>query len=294
MGEVATSRCNHVFHKRCLTGLAGSDCPKCGQASVAERSVDLFGASFGEDSCSSVGFAIQRVLEERKAAGDGVTRIDLDSEDEPEESIVPGSEHLIQREIVELITMRQDMENKKREYEETVQLSSAACEAEVLQAQKLDKIERSVSKRAKQCASLRKQIEDTQGRIKQLQEDVQIRRTRDAVREYYDIMRKKTSAEALSYLTTIVKLAQDPAPLLVEVARLKEHHRGVLHRKRREIAAENQTQASIRSDLEEKRKQVVSCKRKLGLSRTSPSPPAARTSTSPARNLVKRLRSFGA
>lgn len=285
--------CGHVFHKMCLTGVHAAECPECGQKDIAARPLDLFGASFGEDvNCTSANVAVSRVLEEMNTGS--TSTICLDDDDEANEASEQGSDSM-RNELIRLVTLRQELETKQLEYDKCFESAVGAREAESRQNQKLAKVESTVARRNEKCVKLLSELDKLKHKSGALTEEVQQRRQRDAVREYYDILKSKSAAQALSFLTTIVKLADDPAPFCIELARLKEHHRNELQRRRRECAVESRKQVNIKLDLEERRTEVAAFKRKLGRSRTSPSPlpppPAPVTSTASLPYLAaKRIR----
>lgn len=88
-------------------------------------------------------------------------------------------------------------------------------------------------------------------------------RQRDSVLEYADILKSKTDADALKYLTTMVNTVQEPWRILVEVARLRDFHRTQLDGWTKERAASSRQEREGRSQREVTERKLGELQREL-------------------------------
>jgi hypothetical protein len=108
-------------------------------------------------------------------------------------------------------------------------------------------------------------LEKAQAKHTALLDQVQRNREGSAVSEYLQIKQnsKNSGADALSFLTKMASASLDPAPLLVEVTRLRDYHRSNLAKLQKEHVRMSQLESRNRREIAEMQRGIADNKKKL-------------------------------
>eukprot|EP00747_Dinoflagellata_sp_TGD_P167321 gnl/TRDRNA2_/TRDRNA2_191491_c0_seq1.p1 gnl/TRDRNA2_/TRDRNA2_191491_c0~~gnl/TRDRNA2_/TRDRNA2_191491_c0_seq1.p1 ORF type:complete len:288 (+),score=41.97 gnl/TRDRNA2_/TRDRNA2_191491_c0_seq1:50-913(+) len=238
--DMVASRCNHVFHRACAPAV-DSPCPKCGLADAGNGALPIYGVVFGR----SGGPVKQGVGELNEvAAGAGI------SED-------------VTRDAMETAKLRHEIGERDSLLKELrVRVDEARVVMEAQQKRQAD-ADRLASRRTDERDARGNKLSQLYSQHEQLVQQVQQGRERHAVLEYRDILASKPPADALAFFTRIVSMVSDPAPLLTEVARLRDHHRREVTQKQREGTGAASREQRIRREIEERERQIAKIRRRL-------------------------------
>lgn len=224
----------------------GKTCPKCSEEHGAGASLDLFGASFSQGlDLSAAALAISRegdLAEESASAEDATLR----------------ARRL--RDAARLIERRQEVQDLRCDLKEKLEVLAAAREEKSKQQLKVEDVQKSIRKRAKEVAQLQKKMEDQENQHQKLEGELNLMRIRDTAFEYWEMIKANKEKEALKYLNTMVGIGGHAWRILTEVARLQTHMRKQLERERKEaVAAATRLQGSRhlldKLEMEHRRKQ---------------------------------------
>jgi len=241
-GDVAVSSCDHVFHRACLLNGGLTSCPTCGDPIVRERVQALYGVHFG----AGAGQGGAAALAEAAAgwAGDG-----------DDDVVVDSAEARIAREVAQIIRLR-----------EAVRQREEALEYREIQEQKKLKATQATKKLENQRASQEQELESSRRRYEDQLEELNRMRLRDTVLDYSERLRRDGEKPALEYLLKMVKIVQEPSKVIVDINRLREHHRRQFCDWLRESGNAKQQLSKARRELEETKRAAAELEAKLGRS----------------------------
>eukprot|EP00928_Gymnodinium_smaydae_P083452 TRINITY_DN66693_c0_g1_i1.p1 TRINITY_DN66693_c0_g1~~TRINITY_DN66693_c0_g1_i1.p1 ORF type:complete len:330 (-),score=57.37 TRINITY_DN66693_c0_g1_i1:264-1208(-) len=258
-GSIVVSRCNHVFHRECLSD-PNATCKKCGASGLGENSLDLYGVEFND-----------RLIITRRSSSASVNQgvVDLDDDDDGDD----------ENALMELVMLR-DRVQQLRQSLADAQEKKAAVDSEVeRQAKRCALAEKIVAKQETERNAAAADVEKWEHKYTELLEQIQRGRQRDAAIEYREMLKGgKADADALAFLTKTLSFHPDPAQLLTEIRRLRDHHREKVQRLQRRVHALNQDNARLRRELDDKQRRVESTKRKLQRKQSNSKVPASQDS----------------
>mmetsp|Transcript_125211 Transcript_125211/g.196203 ORF Transcript_125211/g.196203 Transcript_125211/m.196203 type:complete len:253 (+) Transcript_125211:98-856(+) len=227
-GQLVASRCNHVFHRDCLPPV-DAPCPKCHAPDAGQNALDLFGLNFGPKF---------------KSCKDAFS-VDLPT-------------------AAKVISLRQEVEEQKNRVMGLKNNILQAKQYEETQKQKLKIAEKNHSAKEEQLRRAKANFECLQAKHENLMEQMQRKREESVISEYRDIFASGGSEdEALEFITRIVEMALDPAPLLTEMARLRDYYRASAAKAQSQCVKISKNESRDRREIAEKQRVVTSCKRKL-------------------------------
>lgn len=242
-GDLVASKCNHVFHRACLTADT-VECPKCREKNISEAPLDIYGLSFNKASLDPGAAAVARQVADRSGG-------------------VNIREKHNMKNVIELCVLRQDVKKRHQSLDELCdQLKDAEKYAE-LQLQRLRGAERGFEKRANEAQRLEEELQEYHKTHESLCKSVNDIRNRDTVLEYWLMLGNKNDDDNLAFLTKMVTMVKDPGGILTEVARLRDYHRNRLAKRQKEGAALTRCEARVRRELNEQQHLVVELEKKL-------------------------------
>merc|ERR1712151_988351 len=160
-----------------------------------------------------------------------------------------GSE-AVADEVAKVCAAREAVRELKRRIEERKAQVDAAAQDETLQSMKAQVVEDQSNKKNREREKVVAEMTKCENDEKELLEKINEIRQRDTVLEYADMLKTKSDAESLKYLTCMVNTVQEPWRILVEVARLRDHHRALLDGWRKDSASYSLHAKEARSQLE--------------------------------------------
>lgn len=255
-GPLVASRCNHVFHKGCLPA-EDAACPKCQQPNAGKDAVELFGIGL-DDSSKTASIA----------------------------SLPPAAREA----ATEFLALDRQIQAQKLLSEESRKRLAGAKEEAHKQTVKREVTE-------KQWASIKKVYDELLADVKKTREKKdllyeQVNRNRDqsVLAEYVEILKtsRDSGADALGFLCKMASCTNDPALLLTEMTRLRDHYRNAAAKLQKEHVALSQREVRNRRDTAEVNRAIAETQKKLQRcdSRSSVLSEAGK----PEPSTVKRLR----
>jgi len=227
-GDLVATKCNHVFHRACVPD-DGSPCPKCQKSCDAKGNLDLFGLGFGANT-------------ERK----------------PKVKLSPGA----QAKAAEVCELQRQVEQQRREAEALkLRLQEAQAVTEKQKA-KMKAAEKQRNQLKESCDKAKHLREMEKAKRESLLQKVNRSREDSAAVEYYH-KKLKGDADAQDFLASMVDFMCDPAPLLAEVARLRDHHREQVSKQQKEHVSISQKESRIRHEITEKKRAIAEMQRKI-------------------------------
>mmetsp|Transcript_1805 Transcript_1805/g.3238 ORF Transcript_1805/g.3238 Transcript_1805/m.3238 type:complete len:298 (+) Transcript_1805:39-932(+) len=259
-GLLLASKCNHVFHKRCLESTEA--CGRCHAPVSAENALSLFNLTFedrGDADTSAVMSAAARLQAEseqrqlrRGAPSRDDESIDM-SDSEDLEIIGEDREPQAQTEedVAKLCLLREKLRGKRQAIE---MQSGQLCEKRERRDHQNVKLYAALQKAERKKADIEKTkqeiaacVEDREKKESNLNQV----RLRDAVAEYWEEVRFGNSDVALNMLLTNVGLVPNPARVMAQIARLRDHHRRILADCEQQSGRADHSQKKIRRDIAE-------------------------------------------
>jgi len=228
-GELTASSCNHVFHRDCLPA-DEAPCPKCQQPCVADRCLVLFGLVFDEADKS----AIENLPEGAREAA------------------------------AEICSFSREVDEHRRVAEGLRQRLDDAQVATEKQAARHKLAEKDRDKEKAKCQKssddLTKELEKKATLLTQIDRN----REQSAVVEYLSMSSSSDcGADALAFLSKMATTMLDPAPLLTEITRLRDHHRASITKLQKEHVKISQQESRRRREIAETSRAVASHQSKL-------------------------------
>lgn len=260
--KLVVSRCNHVFHRDCLPG-RNEPCPQCDEPDAGKCTLDLYGVSFGDASDPGAATLAARLAADRSrgtAVSSSATVVDLDNN---ETQVDSEDTPTVTDEVAKLCADRDAVRELKRRLEELKARVETAGQEEILQHMKRQTVEEQANKREAEREKVSSELAKCEEEEKGLLERMNEIRQRDTVLEYADLLKTKTDAEALKYLTTMVNVVQEPWRILVEVARLRDFHRAQLDGWAKDRASCSRQHREARSHLEGHVRKVAELQKEL-------------------------------
>merc|ERR1712151_759483 len=173
-----------------------------------------------------------------------------------------GSE-AVADEVAKVCAAREAVRELKRRIEERKAQVDAAAQDETLQSMKAQVVEDQSNKKNREREKVVAEMTKCENDEKELLEKMNEIRQRDTVLEHGDILKTKSDAESLKYLTCMVNTVQEPWRILVEVARLRDYHRAQLDGWRRDSASCSRQHREARSQLEAHKRKVMELEKEL-------------------------------
>mmetsp|Transcript_143395 Transcript_143395/g.357256 ORF Transcript_143395/g.357256 Transcript_143395/m.357256 type:complete len:277 (+) Transcript_143395:100-930(+) len=239
-GDLLVSSCNHVFHRKCLAAAPDGNCPQCGEVLQATSALDIYGVSFGE------------------ALDPGAARLAAKIVAGVEESAASGAEgsaaaeHVTRlRAAAALLKRKEELKRLRQQHAEQREAILAEKENNVRQQEKLDCAMRQARKTTQGLVEVETAIQQQEQGHKQYSNKIDLARQRDAAHEYWDQIKSDQEASALKYLMTMVSFAANPARILTEILRLKNHVRDQFSKHKKEATAASRRLADGRRKLAE-------------------------------------------
>lgn len=260
-GDLVASKCNHIFHRACFDAAVDNPCPKCGAGDLGCDHLKLYGINFGKEravDASVVAAALAAAAEVSHCEGGSAQPRELE-----DVSVLEGGVDAEVASIVELITLRERAKSYRQQLEALeAEAATAKSEAE-RQREKRLLAEKLHAKREVEIRDRAAEVEKCEIHYAEMCEQVQRNRDREAVYEYRDLLVAGKEADALKYLVTTVNLLEDPALVLTEIARLRDHHRTNLAKQQRENVIVSKRESKARRDLEDQQRTVGKLQSKL-------------------------------
>merc|ERR1719498_812552 len=230
-GPLVASRCNHVFHKACLPA-ADELCPKCQQPNAGMDALELFGIGL-DDSRQNASIA----------------------------SLPPGAREA----AAELLTLDRQIEAQKLVAEESRKRLADAKEETQRQAAKFKATEKQWSSIKQLYDSLLEDLKKTKEQKESLYERACRNREHSVVPEYVEKLKmsRDSGADALKFICSMAGGTHDPAFLLTEMTRLRDHHRDAIVRLQKEHVALSQREVRNRRETAEINRAIAETQKKL-------------------------------
>lgn len=226
-GQLVLSRCNHVFHRDCLPPVDGL-CPKCHEPDAGQNALDIFGVSF-------------------KSKGDSGAHASAASS-----------------EISKVVSLRRDVEEQKAEVEALKTSLEQAKQYAEKQEQKLAVVKKSHAAKEEKLRAASSNLDSLRHKHEHLLDLMRRKREEVEFSEYIDSLASDgSSEEALERITLMIEMAIDPAPLLVEMARLREYYRTSTTKMQSQCTKLSQNESRDRREIVEKQRVLGELKRKL-------------------------------
>lgn len=228
-GQLVASSCNHVFHRACLPAI-DDPCPKCQQPDAGKHALDLFGLGFTE------------------GLGDITATLPPEAREE----------------AAKIFALEQNVAEKRRNVDAQCQkLEAAKKDADAEQA-KLKGDEKSLLGRKSKAEKFKSELENVQSKHAKLSEQANRHREQATIFEYCELLQNPpgVGADALSFLRGMVNVVSDPAILLTEIARLRDHHRNKTAKQQKEGVQMSQLESRYRRQIAEKQRLIAELKKK--------------------------------
>lgn len=277
-GQLVASRCNHVFHRECLPK---AECPKCG---LPDAGKDPFDKEIVADSDEEAN--LKKALQSAKACNEGPLELFGLNFGEGSGAIsgtapnLPPDEHRQRSQaVMEICTLRDKNDASKDRLAQIRQRVQQEKERVKRNEEKRAAAEKIASAFKQERASRAAELERHRQKYKDLCEEAQRHRERTTVMEYRRVLQEGSSEQALGFLTKMVTMAVDPAPMLTEVARLRDHYRTKMAANQKEGMAATQKAQRLERELRQREQSLEEVKRKLQRSKSSSSLLSASQST---------------
>merc|ERR1712039_494335 len=184
-------------------------------------------------SSAPVNKCIDLDADETQLDSEGTQKDSLPGEKAPSKEVSEAATE----EVASLCAVREAVRELMRRVEERKAQVDAAGQDETLQHMKKQVVEEQASKRSRERDKVVAELTKCENDEKENLERMNEIRQRDTVLEYADMLKSKSDADSLKYLTCMVNTVQEPWRILVEVARLRDHHRALLDGWRRDSAS---------------------------------------------------------
>lgn len=242
-GDLVASKCNHVFHRKCLSE-ALEACPKCNQQEVWKAPLDLYGVCFDESGDPGAAAVAAALFAGGTCGGNA---------EEGEAAKV----------IAEVCALRDDIRKRQRELEDlNERVAEARAQAEK-QLGKLRTAERAASKRHSDLSQLESDIAKFNQEHASLTAQMDQIRQRDTVLEYLEVLRGRSEADALMFLTKMVSMVSEPWKVLVEVARLRDDSRAKLDKWKKDSVVAVRREREARAVIADRERKVAQLQKEL-------------------------------
>jgi len=144
----------------------------------------------------------------------------------PPATAAPTAE--VAKKVAQICKQKQQLRQKRKGVVvQRVSLDKVALEAQK-QRDKLRAAERARSKHETECNRHVAEVQQCEERRATMGVQLNSVRQRDAVLEYWEDLRSRSSKDAFGFISRTVSLVSNPWKILTEVARLRDYHRGRL------------------------------------------------------------------
>lgn len=252
-GDVVVSSCDHVFHRACLLDADGNpvlnSCPTCGDPVVRHRVQALYGVCFGAGADSGAAKLAE--------ASAGCT-VDCDSD-----VVVDSADARIAMEVAEMSRLQESVRQREEQLELKRQEVQVQLEYMEHQVQKRQKAEHATKRLEDKRVSQQQEMTNARLRYESQLEELNKLRLRDTVLDYSERLRREGQESGLDYLLKMVKIVSDPSKVIVDINRLRAHHRKQFSEWLRESGTAKQQLFKVRQELEETKRATAELKAKL-------------------------------
>eukprot|EP00439_Symbiodinium_sp_Y106_P042653 s3755_g5.t1 len=213
-GPLVANTCNHVFHRDCLH--AASTCRQCSKKICHEKALSLYNLSFADgDGDARVMTAVAELKRKRESREDVVASEDeLEDEDLETEALAlqdagssqcgtPTTEDNAVKEAAELVLLRQKLSELRDRVQTAKSSREKAVEYREQQQSRFRTVQHAVEKQEADVAKIKAGVKNAYQERDKISEQLQKVSLRDAVVEYWQVLRE-SPAKALETLTTYV------------------------------------------------------------------------------------------
>jgi len=180
---------------------------------------------------------------------------------------VDAEESEVAKSVADICTGRTAIQRHQQELAELREQVSVQYAETKKQEEKYRQAERASTKRSTERAQLEAQIKSSTQEHALLTAQMDQIRQRDTVLEYVDVLRTRSEADALGFVSKMVDMVSEPWKILVEIARMRDDVRARLDKSQKDGIAPVRREREVRTLLAEKERRVSHLQKELAKQR---------------------------